>query len=103
MKLSLEQVYASKSEMETRENKQRYEQRLEALDKQHKEELNRLSSAQDKIETGASLTEQYNQLVKVGTDTGFVLSTSDNLINNKSQHCQNTCHLIYSIESDMEN
>ncbi|KAK3788344.1 hypothetical protein RRG08_025072 [Elysia crispata] len=64
MKLSLEQVYATKSEMEAQESKQRFDQRLEALNKQHKEELNRFSSAQANTETTASLTEQYNQLVK---------------------------------------
>ena len=67
MKLSLEQVYATKSEMEAQESKQRFDQRLEALNKQHKEELNRFSSAQANTETTASLTEQYNQLVKVST------------------------------------
>ncbi|RUS69007.1 hypothetical protein EGW08_023230, partial [Elysia chlorotica] len=66
MKLSLEQVYASKSDMEAQESKQRYEQRLEALNKQHREELNRLSFHAQKgsSQTTASLIDQYNQLVK---------------------------------------
>ncbi|GFS21832.1 A-kinase anchor protein 9 [Elysia marginata] len=61
LKLSLEQVYSSKAEMEAQESKQRFDQRLEALNKQ----LTSLRSAPaTHTHETDSLSDQYNQLVK---------------------------------------
>ncbi|CAL1542040.1 unnamed protein product [Lymnaea stagnalis] len=84
LKLSLEQIYIGKSQLEAAEQKQWHTQQMEALKKQHKEEINRLRAGNvTESEVNVSLTDDYNRLVKrisQDLETSFYNDTNSNSV-----------------------
>ncbi|CAG5122860.1 unnamed protein product, partial [Candidula unifasciata] len=68
LKLSMEQIYTSKLQLEMSDMKMKYDQRLDNLSKQHKEEMNMLTARSTNINSSdsvsSSLTDQYNSLIQ---------------------------------------